>query len=278
MLYDTLVISGASSSGVVLLGKLARLEYDNVLDLAHVETYAGTSIGAVISLLLIIGYTPNEIVCWLRDSLVWDRLATLDIMRIIKLRGIFSMQLLEDELSAMVRQKCGTVPTFGDLHKNLLCVSFNMNTNKLVYFTNRDTPHMNVVRATVLSCAIPFLFEPCYHDGDKYIDGGIIDNFPLLKTIDMYKPKCLLGVLCCKHVITTASDSWQLSDLTSVLFACSTSHTRQQIDRATEMTKVNIVTVTSTIPFYDLYLSREKIDMMYRMGYSYDNSENVKNF
>ena len=58
-LYDTLVLSGSSIKGITFLGALQYL-YDNSL-LKNVKTFVGTSSGAMISFLLIIGYTPVEI-------------------------------------------------------------------------------------------------------------------------------------------------------------------------------------------------------------------------
>ena len=61
--YDTLVLSGGSSKGILTLGALQYC-YDNFL-LNKIETYVGTSSGAIISFLLIIGYSPIEIMVYI---------------------------------------------------------------------------------------------------------------------------------------------------------------------------------------------------------------------
>ena len=54
--YDTLVLAGASSKCIVTLGAI-QYAYDNFL-LKNLQTYIGTSSGAMICYLLAIGYTP----------------------------------------------------------------------------------------------------------------------------------------------------------------------------------------------------------------------------
>ena len=61
--YDTLVLSGGSIKGIILLGSLQYF-YDNDC-LNEVKTYIGTSAGAIICYLLCIGYTPTEILVYL---------------------------------------------------------------------------------------------------------------------------------------------------------------------------------------------------------------------
>jgi predicted acylesterase/phospholipase RssA len=268
MEYDTLVISGASSSGIVLLGKLLKLELNGSLDISRIKTFAGTSIGAVISLLLIIGYSPSEIVYSLRESKIWGKLASINIQNIIQLKGIFSLQILEDELETMILKKCDHIPTIGELNKNFLCASFNLSSNKLVYFNTIDTPNMDAKKAVILSCAIPFLFEPCIFNNEKYIDGGILDNFPLRKTIELFDCNSLVGVLCSKKYPKEICETWQFSDFNAILFACSSFYTEEQIREVTEKIHVKIIRVASSVPFYDLNLSGEKIDLMFQLGFS----------
>ena len=61
--FDTLVIAGGSSKGIVTLGALQYL-YDNNIG-KNINTYIGTSSGSIICFLLIIGYTPIEIIVYI---------------------------------------------------------------------------------------------------------------------------------------------------------------------------------------------------------------------
>jgi predicted acylesterase/phospholipase RssA len=271
MSFDTLIISGASSAGFVLLGKLTRLQIDGILDFSQIKTFAGTSIGAVICLLLAIGYSPSQIVCHLKQSSIWEELLNFNVVKIFQMKGLFSMQLLENELNKMIVAKVGKLPTFAELNCNFLCAAFNLTENRLVYFNSIETPSMDAKKAVILSCAIPFLFEPCIFEDQRYIDGGILDNFPIRKTFSLFSPQKILGILCNKktHVDGTKLDVWQLSDFTAVLFASSSCYTTDQIEELRNKIQMEIIKVESSIPFYDLNLNEQKIDLMFQQGFNF---------
>ena len=50
----------------------------------------------------------------------------------------------------------------------------NINSGKITYFQEGS-----VLDAVLASAAIPVLFDPVEIDGDLYVDGGVLDNFPL---------------------------------------------------------------------------------------------------
>ena len=60
--FDTLVLSGGSSKGILILGALQYAQ-DNFL-LNKINKYIGTSVGSIICFLLLIGYTPIEIMIY----------------------------------------------------------------------------------------------------------------------------------------------------------------------------------------------------------------------
>ena len=57
--FDTIVLSGGSVKSLMQIGSLQYC-YDNYL-LKNLKTFIGTSAGAIILFLLIIGYTPIEL-------------------------------------------------------------------------------------------------------------------------------------------------------------------------------------------------------------------------
>ena len=57
--YDTLVLSGGIVNGITTLGELQYMWDHNKLK--NIKKYYGTSVGSIISYLLIIGYEPVEI-------------------------------------------------------------------------------------------------------------------------------------------------------------------------------------------------------------------------
>lgn len=68
-MYTSLVLCGNSTNALITLGALQYL-YENSM-ISNVKKYYATSSGTIISILLIIGYTPLEIInmiCFKRFS------------------------------------------------------------------------------------------------------------------------------------------------------------------------------------------------------------------
>lgn len=262
---DTLILSGGSTTGIVMLGKLHMMILSNCLEIENITTFGGTSIGAVICLLLVVGYQPVEIAYYLYNNDFWTCFSKIDMYRVIQGNGLFSLKILQDELSKMVLLKMPKIPKFSELKKNYLCSSFNLCQNKMVYFDNVSTPDMDTVQATVMSCAIPILFEPCIFNNERFIDGGIIDNFPIAKTSIQFGSKYILGMKCCRDRRPVDISTWSFGDLLAILFASSECYGASQFTCLPDV-HVQIVTVISTTPFYNLSLNKGRIGEMFASG------------
>ena len=68
---------------------------------------------------------------------------------------------------------------FSDLVKPFACTACDTDTQKLVIYSTYSTPDMEVAEAVRRSMSIPFFFEPRREDGHEFVDGGVVDNFPI---------------------------------------------------------------------------------------------------
>lgn len=266
--HDTLIISGGGSSGIAMLGSLYSYLYHNrCIDLNQIETFSGTSIGATIAFLLSIGFTPIELAGWIFETKLWEKFVVFDIFRLVNGRGAFSLALLQEELEKMILVKLNFLPTFSDLEKNFMCVSFDYDRKNLVYFSNKTTPTMNVIDAIIASCAIPYMFAPYLINGFVHIDGGILDNFPIEKTIQLFGSQNILGIL--KEKSTCAEkdkESWKMAECYGLLFACCNYNTNRQLEKLDTNIKLKILHVKSNVPFYNLIIDKTMIAEMFISG------------
>jgi NTE family protein len=189
---DTLVLSGGSVKGFATLGALEYLEEINILK--KIRNFYGTSIGSVISYLIIIGVKPVDIVHHLhvenfqlnmmpkqdKGSLYFvdfDEInGVIEVLTQSKTNRLFSMQELFD--------------TFG---KELYCITYNYSLNELVILHRSTHPDLPCLDALRMSCAIPLIFPSVYCNEDIYIDGGLLNNFPINR--QMLKELFLLSLL-----------------------------------------------------------------------------------
>lgn len=262
--YDTLVISGGSTSGLVMLGRLYK--NDLGIDIDKIKNFAGTSVGSIICLLLLLGFSYFEIANHLYHSNIWTKLCRIDPYRIVMGKGCFSLNIIRLELEGMIRDRLGKVPIMSELPKNFLCATFDLDKNELIYIDNKSMPDMDVVQAVIMSCSIPLLFEPCIYKGSCYIDGGILDNFPILKTCQTFDCKKVFGIRCLKTRVEKQDGTiWQLRDIVRILFACSHNNLNNQLSQLGDR-PVHIETVSSSTLFFDLSMTKDRLVEMFLSG------------
>jgi predicted acylesterase/phospholipase RssA len=192
--YDTLVLSGTMTRGVMVLGAL-QCAYDNFI-LSNIDTYIGTSCGALINYLLIIGFTPVEILVYVCTNQVMEKLQHVDTMSMLNGHGALSFSSIQEHLERMTINKIGYLPTLENLkkrfNKTLICTTYNFTTKKEEYLSPETHPELPCIIALRMSAGLPFLFETFKYENNSYIDGGIANNFPIDKGDEIGKK--ILGI------------------------------------------------------------------------------------
>jgi NTE family protein len=188
-LIDTLVISGGGIKGIVFIGVFKYLEeLDNVkIDIKRI--YA-VSVGSIISLLYAIGYTSKE----MEDEIFRMDTKSLQSIRLktfIKNYGLDSGKKIMKWLEELIEKKgYNKTLTFKQLLKlrgvDLNIGSTNLNKYKDVYFNNDTSPNLRIIRAIRMSIGIPLVFSSVKYKGEIYVDGGVINSYPIknIKNLD----------------------------------------------------------------------------------------------
>ncbi|WP_457744039.1 patatin-like phospholipase family protein [Sulfurimonas sp.] len=196
----TLCLSGGAARGAYHLGVISVLQEHNI----EIKAVSGTSIGALIGAALGCGKNANEI---------------FSIMKSKEFRSVFSFSLGKGYFFALNHQaeiinKLIDKENFEELLFPLsLCVCDVA--DESVLYRNSGA---NMKEWVLASCSIAPLFKPININGKIFIDGGIVDNFPLeqlqkydypiiginLHPKDKQIPKSLIGWL--KKITHTA---WQ---------------------------------------------------------------------
>lgn len=264
--FDTLVLSGGSTNSIITLGALQNL-YDNSL---HVEinTYVGTSAGAIIGYLLAIGYTPLEIILDICTKRVVDRLQFFDIYSMINGAGACSFSVIQEQLEKMTINKIGTLVTLRELYDKykrvLVCSTYNMTKGKCEYLSYENYPNLPCLTALRMSSNLPLVFEPYKYEQSFYIDGAVSDNFP----IDMGEKlgKNVLGIL-----LTSFSQSMEPSTpiveyIYSLIFIPINDSTNRRLQNLSSKCKVVKLTIKD-MNFFKFNLSTPTMLNMFSLGY-----------
>lgn len=179
--YDTIVLSGGSIKGFIILGALQYL-YDN--NLHHsIKTYIGTSIGSMISYFLCIGYTPLEIVIYICGHQLLEKLQNFNISDMLQGNGAASFSNIHDSLEKMTLSKIGYLPTLSNIKdrfgKTLIFTTYNISQDKIEYLSHETYPDLPCLSAIRMSSNLPMIFGDYRYGGSYYIDGGLGNNFPI---------------------------------------------------------------------------------------------------
>jgi len=160
--YKTgIMLSGGGARGFAHAGVLKALQEFDI----YPDVISGVSAGAIVGALFADGHTPDQI---------FEIFAGQDrFFRYVKLKipgkGLFKTVGLKQNLSKHLKAE-----TFEELKIPLYVAATNINTAEISYFNSGK-----ILDKVLASAAIPVLFEPVEIKGDLYVDGGVLDNFPV---------------------------------------------------------------------------------------------------
>src|SRR6185295_147822 len=101
--FTRLVLSGGGSKGLAILGALHLFHENKALD--QIIEYWGTSVGSVIGLLLLIGYTPFEIFYQFFNSDQLVDAEKFDIQSIFQEAAFCNISFLGNKVRHFIEQK-----------------------------------------------------------------------------------------------------------------------------------------------------------------------------
>ena len=216
MTIKHLVISGGGPTGFITYGALKQLHKKNKWNLKNIKSIYGCSVGAMIGVIISLGYDWS----WLDDYFTkrpWHKLIDpLSFIDIIQNRGILGISFFEKAVGPLLTAKDLTLKsTMKDLFKltNIDTHIFTTNINPKIFekvdISHTTHPDMPIVKAIAMSGSIPIVFQPLCEKKGCYIDGGILNNYPLQDCINQQK--------CNKNEILAFKNVWcrKLNKVTS---------------------------------------------------------------
>jgi predicted acylesterase/phospholipase RssA len=179
-MYTHLIIGGGGVKGCVITGSLEAM--DTVFNINRIKYIIGSSVGGIIGLLISLNFTPKEITyIFLNINLIDYR--QIKISNLINKFGVDDGKKIIRLIKSIILQKYDRWDyTFKDLYKmtgkTLILTGSNITKNKIVYFSRYKYPTMKVIDAIKITTCYPILYQPIILNGDYYIDGAALDNYP----------------------------------------------------------------------------------------------------
>ena len=182
-MYNKLVLSGGAKRGILLLGSLEYLCENHKDYLANITTYIGSSIGAIICYLLIIGYKPSKLIAHLITHDFFNKFKTVDLVKLSNCNGSYSWNIIGKYIKDMTMNTTNKLYTLKELHetynKELICITYNYTKQEEEILSYQTHPDLPCIDALHMSSSIPLYFDRCKYGDNYYLDGGFTNNFPI---------------------------------------------------------------------------------------------------
>ncbi len=155
-----IVLSGGGIRGIAHLGIL-RAIVNSGITISHVS---GTSAGAIAGSFFAAGYHPDEIFN------IFQKTKLLKYIR----PAFGSLGLINIEPTKDILKPYFPEDTIESLKIPLTICSTNFSEGKIAYF--KEGP---LIRSILASSCIPGIFKPIQINHQMYVDGGVLNNFPI---------------------------------------------------------------------------------------------------
>ncbi|WP_243770737.1 MULTISPECIES: patatin-like phospholipase family protein [Mucilaginibacter] len=192
-----LVLSGGGVRGVSHLGVMQALT-DQGIRFSHIS---GTSAGAIAAAFFAEGYAPKEILHIIKEN------SLLKLLRpAFGSNGLVSILHARTLINKYIPHN-----SFQKLQTRVTIPAVDLGEAKLVYFTEGE---LDI--AILASCCLPGIFKPIMINNHMYVDGGILNNFPVEPLVG----NCDLIIgSCCNHlpVVTTIKSFGNLVDRAAMI-------------------------------------------------------------
>ena len=263
-MYDTLCLSGGGINGISYLGALNYLQKINYIDITKINNFIGTSAGALICFCIYIGYEIEE----LSDFTLTFNLSKLtddiNIDNLIEHCGtINGDKVLFMYKSFLIHKNFNENITFLELFKitkktlSIIVTNYNKCCEENInYLTN---PNMPVAIAVRMSSSIPIIFNPVRYNDNWYIDGGLLNNFP----IKYGDPKTTLGI----HITYPKNNDF--NHILDFISGIITIITYQSNHKDVRPDNLNVIKINAYIKNFDLEITSESKEQVFLNGETY---------
>jgi NTE family protein len=194
MTIKHLVIPGGGPIGFQAIGALQHLEKNGFWNINDIKTIYATSVGAIISLLFALKFDWDAI----NDYIVlrpWHEAYNVNISQIFESyakKGIFDKTAVEIFYKPFFEARdLPLTMTMKEFYEysgiELHFFSLELNSFELCDINYKTFPDIPVLQSVHMSCAIPMVITPVCFDGKCFVDGGILNNYPIKHCVDNEK-------------------------------------------------------------------------------------------
>lgn len=194
MTIKHLVLSGGGAAGFTVYGALKYLNKNNFFNLSDIKSIHACSAGSIIAGLVLLSENWDMLDDYILKR-PWDKLININPTNLLNLwqkKGIFNEEMIKVIFKPFLQAKdFDENITLNQLYEktNIEIYMYTTNINSLeletVSLSYKTHPDLEFYKAITMSSAFPLMFMPICDTSNCYIDGGLLNNFPLNDCINL---------------------------------------------------------------------------------------------
>jgi predicted acylesterase/phospholipase RssA len=236
-----LVIASGGPAGCTMYGALRLLNQEGIWNMKDIKSIYGSSVGSFISILISLNYdwktmdtfllkrpwskiymspnapmpgtTSSGVAASIAEatskaaSYAFDAKNKLDtISKLYNHNGIYGLKEFTESLRPALEGKDFNVNVtmkefFDKTGIELHFIVTELNNFISIDISCKTHPNQSMIEACYMSCCYPFIFTPIFRDGCVYLDGGIINDYPV--------HNCIRGQKCDISEILGVKMEWE---------------------------------------------------------------------
>ena len=264
-----IALAGGGIRGITHAGVLKALEENKI----EIDAIGGTSAGSIVAALYAMGYKPYYIYVLFKkyaqeiinigNAPIINGIGNFVKNKKIGFAGLNDGTLLEKMYNELALKK--GVKVIGDIKLPLVIPAVDIAEAKEYIFTNcapRDNLNDNYIteisigKAVRASSSFPAVFCPCEFKNHMFLDGGTLDNIPVINVKEICKSKIIA-------VNFKADPVEEDSDLMDILMKTLDIMGNKMSEKGLEQSDLILTVPTDRAGLFDI----EKLDKCYKFGY-----------
>ena len=178
---EELCFAGAANRGICYVGVLKCLEDHNLLNLKKI---VAVSIGSLIGLCYSIGFSADDLFDEILEKDL-SELQDISFNSVVNSGSVLQGNNYRMWVWDLISKKTDPMITFETLKSNynidmtVIATCLDSGEDGLATFGYTHTPKMPIYYAIIASMTVPFIFPPLVYNNKRYVDGGVLENFPM---------------------------------------------------------------------------------------------------
>lgn len=181
-----LVLSGGGIKGICYLSIIKYLDEHKLIK--KFKNFAGTSIGILFCLLILLEYKYNELESIIINGNVLKKIYDVNIFNFFDNYSVCNPNTLRKILEILINNKLNKknitlLELYNITNKNLNIIVTNISNGEEKILNKDLTPDYDLIDSIIASCTLPGLYPPMKINDEHLIDGFLVNNYP----IDIFK-------------------------------------------------------------------------------------------